>query len=171
MFSQDESRFGLLTVRRRRLTACGVQPVGAVQHIFEWFYVYGAVEPTTGDRFFLELPYLNAESFQLFVDAFAEAFPDSLNLLLLDNSGAHTSQQLTLPANVRLVCLPPYCPELNPIERVWRDLKDVLVWRQFPTLDAQQEYVGQLLQAYEASTLQSLTSYTYLVEAINALTP
>jgi hypothetical protein len=48
VFSQDESRFGLLTVRRRRLTARGVQPVGRVQHVFEWFYVYGAVEPTTG---------------------------------------------------------------------------------------------------------------------------
>ena len=45
VFSQDESRFGLLTVRRRRLTACGVQPVGPVQHVFEWFYVYGAVAP------------------------------------------------------------------------------------------------------------------------------
>jgi hypothetical protein len=38
VFSQDESRFGLLTVRRRRLTAYGVQPVGVVQHVFEWFY-------------------------------------------------------------------------------------------------------------------------------------
>ena len=65
VFSQDESRFGLLTVRRRRLTARGVQPVGSVQHVFEWFYVYGAVEPTTGTRFFLELPYLNADNFQL----------------------------------------------------------------------------------------------------------
>jgi DDE superfamily endonuclease len=56
VFSQDDSRFGLLTVRRRRLTACGVQPGGAVQHVFAWFYVDGAVEPTTGARFFLELP-------------------------------------------------------------------------------------------------------------------
>src|SRR3712207_8912127 len=64
VFSQDESRFGLLTIRRRRLTACGVQPVGRVQPVFEWFYVYGAVEPTTGDRFFLELPYLDAETFR-----------------------------------------------------------------------------------------------------------
>jgi hypothetical protein len=38
VFSQDESRFGLLTVRRRRLTAYGVQPLGVVQHVFEWFY-------------------------------------------------------------------------------------------------------------------------------------
>jgi transposase len=136
VFSQDERRFGVLTVRRRPRTARGVPPVGPIQHGFEWFYVYGAVAPTTGERFFLELPYLNAESFQLFTDAFAQAFPDSLNLLLLDNSGAHTAQWLTLPANVRLVFLPPYCPELNPIERVWRDLKDDLAWQQFLTVDA-----------------------------------
>ena len=169
VFSQDESRFGLLTIRRRRLTARGVQPIGAVQHDFEWFYVYGAVEPTTGDRFFLELPYLNAEMFQLFLDAFAQAFPDSLNILVLDNSGAHTAQRLTLPTNVRLVFLPPYGPELNPIERVWRDLKDDVAWQQFADLNAQQEYLGHLLQAYEAATLQSLSGYAYLVEAIHAL--
>ena len=169
VFSQDESRFGLLTVRRRRLTARGVQPVGSVQHVFEWFYVYGAVEPTTGDRFFLELPYLNAENFQIFIDLFAHAFPDSLNLLLLDNSGAHTAQRLTVPENVCLVFLPPYGPELNPIERVWRDLKDALAWLQFPTLGVQQDYVAMLLRGYEAITLQALTGYPYLVEAIYAL--
>jgi hypothetical protein len=94
----------LLTVRRRRLTARGVQPVGTVQHVFEWCYVYGAVAPTTGERFFLELPHLNAENVQIFIDLFAEAFPDSLNLLLLDNSGAHTAQRLTIPENVCLSC-------------------------------------------------------------------
>jgi transposase len=160
---------GLLTVRRRRLTACGVQPVGSIQHVFEWFYVYGAIAPTTGERFFLEWPYVNAATFQLFVDAFADAFPDSLNILLLDNSGAHTAQHIRWPEHVRCVWLPPYGPELNPIERVWRDLKDDLAWLQFTTLDAQQVYVGDLLQGYEASTLQALTGYLYLVEAINAL--
>jgi transposase len=169
VFSQDESRFGLLTIRRRRLTARGVQPVGSVQHVFEWGYVYGAVEPTTGARFFLELPYLNAEMFQLFVNAFAQAFPDSFNILLLDNSGAHTSSQLTFPENVRCVFLPPYCPELNPIERVWRDLKDALAWLHFANLEAQQDYLATLLQAYKAATLQALTGYPYLVEAIHAL--
>jgi transposase len=167
VFSQDESRFGLLTVRRRRLTARGVQPVGSVQHLFEWFYVYGAVAPATGARFFLELPYLNAEGFQLFLDAFAQAFADSLNILLLDNSGAHTAQRLSIPANVRLVFLPPYCPELNPIERVWRDLKDDMAWQHFSNLAAQQDDVCDLLQAYEASTLQSLTGYAYHIKSLS----
>lgn len=169
VFSQDESRCGLLTVRRRRLTSRGVQPLGAIQHVFDWFYVYGAVAPTTGERFFLDLPYLNADMFQLFVNALAQAFPDSLNLLLLDNSGAHTASRIHWPDNMHTVWLPPYCPELNPIERVWRDLKDDLAWQQFVNLEAQQDFVADLLQTYDALTLQSLTSYTYLVDAINAL--
>jgi hypothetical protein len=74
VFSQDESRLGLLSIRRRRLTARGVQPVGRVQNVFQWFYVYGAVEPRTGDRFFLELLYLNADNFQIFINLFARAF-------------------------------------------------------------------------------------------------
>jgi putative transposase len=62
-----------------------------------------AVAPTTGERFFLKLPYLNAEMFQLFLDAFAQAYPDSLNILLLDNSGAHTPHRLHWPPNVHAV--------------------------------------------------------------------
>jgi DDE superfamily endonuclease len=169
VFSQDESRLGRLTIRRRRLTARGVPPVGSVPQVFEWFYVYGAGEPTTGARFFLELPSLHAEMVQLFADAFAHAFPDSLNLLLLDNRGAHTSAQLTLPENVRLLFLPPYCPELNPIEPVWRDLKDAMAWLQCAKLDAQQHSLNLLLQGYAAATLQALTGVPSLVEAIHAL--
>jgi transposase len=159
----------LLTVRRLCLTARDVQPVGAVPPVFAWFYVDGAVALTTGEQFFLELPYLNAERCQLFVEAVAEAFPDRLNILLLDNSGAHTAPRFTLPANVRLVFLPPYGPELNPIERVWRALQDDLAWQQFLSVDAQQDDVGQWLRADETPTRQSLTGYAYLVEAINAL--
>jgi transposase len=167
--SHDERRFGLLTIRRRRLTARGVQPVGSVLPGFAWLSVYGAVEPTTGDRFVLELPYLNAEGFQIFLNPFAEAFPDSLHRLLLDHNGAHTAQRLTLPANVRLVCLPPYCPELNPIERGWRDLKDALAWLPCPPLEVPQDDISHLLRGAEASTLQPLTGYTYRIEAIHAL--
>lgn len=75
--------------------------------------------------------------FQLFVDAFAQASSGSLNILLRDNRGAHTSRRLILPENMRLLFLPPYCPELNPIARIWRDLKDALAWCHFPNLDAQ----------------------------------
>jgi hypothetical protein len=56
IFCQDESRFGLLPIQRRRITLTGVKPLGTGQYCFENLYVYGAVEPTTGESFFLELP-------------------------------------------------------------------------------------------------------------------
>ncbi len=171
VFAQDESRFGLLTVRRRRLTARGVQPVGRIQYTFQSFYMYGAVAPTTGEHFFLGLPRLNSTHFQIFLAAFAQAYPDSLNILVLDNSGAHTAKRLTIPENIRLVLLPPYSPELNPIERVWRAVKDALAWNQFTDVAAQQHYVVNLLGTYDAVALQSLTAYSYFVEAVNALSP
>jgi transposase len=110
-------------MRRRQLMARGVQPVGLVQHTFDWFYVSGAVAPASGERFFLELPYLNADTFQIFVDAFAQAFPDGLNILILDNRGAHTAQRICWPENACSLWLPLYCPELHPIEWIWHDLK------------------------------------------------
>ena len=143
--------------------------MGLIPHVCEWCYVYGAVAPTTGERFFLAWPYRNADMCQLFIDAFAQAFPDSLNILLLDNSGAHTAQGLHWPAHVQYVRWPPDCPELSPMERVWRAVKDDIAWRQFPDLDAQQIEVGDLLRASDATTLQSLTGYAYLLEAMNAL--
>jgi DDE superfamily endonuclease len=150
VFSQDDSRVGVLTGRRRRLTVRGVQPVGAGQHVLAWVYVDGAVAPTTGERCFLERPDRNAASFPRFIDAFAQAFADSLNSLRLDHSGTHTVQRLTIPANARLVCLPPYGPELNPLARVWRALKDAIAWQQFPKVEGQQDYVGQLWRADDA---------------------
>ena len=139
MFSHAESRFGLLTVRRRRLTARGVQPIGIVPHVFDGCSVDGAVAPTTGESCCFELPHLNRINFQVCLAALAQAFPDSLHLLVLDTRGGHTAKPLVIPENVRLVWLPPYAPELNPIERVWRDLKDQGAWHQVAARAAQQE--------------------------------
>ena len=169
VFSPDESRFGLLAIRRRRLPARGVQPLGSVPHLFEWFSLYGAVAPTPGDRCLLAWPSLSAAMSQLFSDAFAQPCPDRLHLLRLDHSGARTSPRLPWPANVHVVFLPPYGPQLNPIERVWRDLKDDLAWQQGADLTTQQEARGHRLQADEVATLQSLTGYPDLVGAIPAL--
>ncbi len=169
VFSQDESRFGLITIRRRRLTARGTKPVGSVQHVLQSFYVYGAVAPTTGDYFLRNYAHLNSTTFQEFLDEFARTFADSLNILVVDNGGCHTAKTLTIPANVRLVFVPPYSPEVNPIERLWQDMKAGLAWQHFTTLDEQEAYITAVLRTYDRSTLQSLTSYPFFVEASNAV--
>src|SRR5262249_40030941 len=78
LFCQDESRFGLLPLQRRRITLTGVKPLAAVQYRFENFYGYGAVEPMTGESFFLELPSLDSTNFQMFLNEFSSVYHSTL---------------------------------------------------------------------------------------------
>ena len=169
VFSQDESRVGLLLLKRRRLTLRGVKPVGRVQYTFESYYLYGAVEPTTGHSFFLELPDLDTDCFQVFLTQFAARYADSVNVLVVDNGAFHTAHRLRIPANVVLLPLPPYCPELNPIERFWRDLKDHLAGILFERLHNLKDYVAQLLRSYTPAAIRSLTGYPFFVDAVDGL--
>ena len=165
----DESRLGLQTVRRRRITARGTQPVGTYQHAFKNFYLYGAIAPRTGDAYFLGVPRLSAAQFQVFLDQFAAARPHTLNILLVDHSRTHTAAALRIPANIKLVVQPPYAPELNPTERVWRALKDALAWHCFVDLAALHARVVRVVEGWTAEMLQSLTAYPFIIDAINAL--
>lgn len=164
-WAQDESRCGLLPIVRRRITARGVQPLLPSAYHFESLYLYGAVEPLTGQSFFLELPLLNTHGFQLFLEHFARTDPTSFHLLVLDNGAFHKARTLRLPPNVGLVFFPPYAPELNPIERLWRDLKDWLASYQPHSLTTLSRLLGTRLQYYTPSALRSLTGFRYLVTA------
>jgi hypothetical protein len=167
IFAQDETRLGLQPIIRRRVTAYGVQPVATVWQRFDNFYLFGAVEPTTGDGFFLELPLLNSAMFQLWLDDFAQTFAASFNILVLDNGAFHTAKALQWPPNVATVPFPPYSPELNPMERLWRDLKDQLAHSVAKTLDALSDTVCGVIQRYSQAALQSLTGFAYFVQAVH----
>lgn len=131
--------------------------MGLSQHAFAWISIDGAVAPTTGDRLFLEWPYLNADTCQRFVASFAQAFPDSFHILLVDNRGTPTAQRLRWPVHVPPLCLPPDGPERHLIARGWRDVKDDLAWQPFVDRATHQVDVGDLWQADHARTLQALT--------------
>ena len=165
MWAQDESRCGLLPIVRRRITARGIQPVLSSAYRFESLYLYGAVEPLTGASFFLELPALNTDAFQLFLDHFAALDPAHFHLLLLDNGAFHKARHLRLPANVGVLFFPPYSPELNPIERLWRDLKDWLANSPPATLDALSTLLMTRLRHYSAAVVRSLTGFPYFLTA------
>jgi hypothetical protein len=165
----DESRLGLQTIRRRRLTARGTQPVGTDQHADDTFYVYGTIAPRTGDAYFVGVPTLSAAHFQLFLDHFAAARPQTLNILLIDNSRTHTAGERRIPPHIKLLFQPPYAPELNPAERVWRALKDTLAWQCFADLAALQARVVTVVESWAAAVLASLTAYPFILDAMNAL--
>lgn len=164
IWSQDESRWGLMTVRRRRITVRGVKPVGRIQHQYANCWCFGCVAPATGEADFQLLPKLDAANMQLFLDGFAERHRDTFNILVLDRSGAHTAKALRIPENIALIFLPARSPELNPIERVWEDVRGQMAWKCFPHLDCLEDELDAVLETYTRERLQSLSGYAYLVE-------
>lgn len=93
-FVEDESRFGLMPITRRRITAKGVKPIQGVQQVFESYYIYGAVEPLTGESFFLEMPRLDSDCFQVFLNEFCSGCSDRFIIMLLDNGSIHKAKKL-----------------------------------------------------------------------------
>jgi putative transposase len=149
-----------------------VKPIQIVAPVYEYYWLYAAVEPMTGEAFWWELPRLDADCFTVFLRQFGQQYAESLNVVLLDQAPAHVAQRVVVPENVILMWLPAYSPELNPVERLWEDLKyriDVLDTQVRSSLTALQEHVAGLIQAYTAETIASLTGYAYLVDAIYAL--
>ena len=158
-----------MPVKRHRITLPGVKPIQEAKPGYEYFYLYGAVEPETGQRFFTEHDRLNSDCFQVFLDRFAEAFPRSHNVLILDNGAFHKAKKLSVPRNVRLIFLPPYSPELNPVERLWQDLKDQMAFDLYKSLAALRQEVRSAVATYTGEAVASLTGYDYLVNAADAL--
>lgn len=169
VFSQDETRYGLLPATYRRITLPGIKPVAEVASRYESVYLYGAVEPLTGERFFLEFSHITSECFQCFIEKFSEAFADSLNVLVLDNGRFHQAKSLEIPENLVFVFLPPYSPELNPIERLWQDMKAKLFLQTHQTLEALQAKVTEILGHYSDTAIAKLTSFSHFINAANAI--
>jgi DDE superfamily endonuclease len=169
VFAQDEPRLALLPVVRRRIPAGGVQPIATVLHQCDNFYLYGAVEPSTGASFFLDLPSLHSRAFQRWVDGFAAPLPESLPVRVLDNGAGHTAKAVRWPCNVVPVVLPPSSPELTPIARLWRDLKEKLADVPATTVAALSDAMCAIIQSYSPAPLHSLTSFTYFVPAVETV--
>lgn len=139
------------------------------QHDFDNTYLYGAVAPLAGESVFLELPYLDTEHFQIFLDYFASRYPESLNLMVLDNGGFHTTPKLRRPEHIRFVFTPPYTPEVSPMERVFEDVKDKVTAEVYQSLDELSASLCGVIQAYTPERLSSLTAYPFFRKGAEAV--
>ena len=166
-FCQDESRFGLKTLTGRRITTRGVKPVGKVRWTFKATYLYGVVEPATGEHFFYEFTHCNTECFERFLELVAQQYPDSILLLQLDQAGWHKAKRLQVPDNIILMFQPAHSPECNPIEQVWQYLKKRLRWNCFKSLDDLRQLIKVQLLALTSATVASITGRASILVALS----
>ena len=155
---EDETRVGILTVQHRKLTGFGVKPVAEVQWQFLYRWLYGLVEPQSGASWFMEFSHLDSACFEMMLAHFAAQFPDDLHGIQVDNASAHQAHSLSVPDNVILIFQPPYCPEVNPVERLWQELKRTLAWIHFESIAQLQQVLTQWVDHLSPKEVKSLSS-------------
>jgi len=101
--------------------------------------VFGTLNLRTGHRVFVVRPRQRGEDFRLFLQTLHSHYRGRPVVLLLDSDSAHTagaSQQLAAQLGMELLWLPLRCPELNPLEALWRSGKQTICAnRQYPTIE------------------------------------
>lgn len=124
LFFEDEARFG----RINNLTKCWVPQKARAeiekQIIREYTYAYSAVCPQTGEVYSIISPFNNTYAMNAFLHEFSKRYKHNRIILTLDGAAWHKSKGLILPENIRFLFLPPYSPQLNPVEHIWDYMRE-----------------------------------------------
>lgn len=139
MWFQDEARIGQQGTLARVWAERGSRPAAPRDQRYAWAYLFGAICPARGIGAALVLPTANAEMMNLHLAEISATVDQRAHaVLVVDGAGWHKiGGALRVPPNVTLLLLPPYSPELNPVENVWAYLRgNKLSNRVFNTYDA-----------------------------------
>ena len=167
----DEHRYGLIPVVRRCWSLRGLRPTAPYQTKYQWGYLYSALEVDGANAAeFLCLPRVDLEMSHLFLGRLAARDPEAEHVVIWDQAGFHPKPELhAVPARVHLLPLPPYSPELNPVEVIGDVIKDRIANTLWQTLEALEEALGEELRPiYEsADRVRRLVSHPWLIEQVN----
>ncbi len=142
----DEHRVGLKPVIRRIWVDEWTVPIANVNWRFQWLWLYAFVHPGSGQTYWWILPYVNTQLFSRVLADFARHFQVGQRkqvVLVLDQAGWHTSQQLEVPEGIHLSFLPSHSPELQPAERLWPLTNEPIANLSFESLDEVEEALVQ----------------------------
>jgi putative transposase len=120
----DEARVGQQGTITRVWAKRGSRPRAARDRRYEWAYLFGAICPERSTGAAIIMPEVNIEAMdEHLAEISRRVSVGAIALLVLDGAGWHSSPQLKVPDNIVLLPLPPYAPELNPVENVWEFLR------------------------------------------------
>lgn len=164
---QDETRVGFRTEVGRKITLKGVKPQQTFQWHYNYYYIYGLIEPIGGRSFFYEFSHFNSDCMGAFLKQFQRENQEQIHIIQLDNAPIHTAKKLEVPENIILLFQPPYCPEVNPIERVWEYIKYRLRSLLYINLDDVKEKVSGILNTLTEEVIISLSKWNCFVDALS----
>lgn len=163
IYCQDESRLGLITKQKRVLTLKGIKPVGKYKHSYKYFWLWGSFSPITGDAHYMISGGVSKNAFIAYLQDLSLYKPRELKVLIIDNAAFHSTKNVKLPENVILMPIPPYCPELNPAEKMWQWFKSKISMKIYKSLEELEEKLTELIKNTDQNKVKSITAYKYLV--------
>ncbi|NES79373.1 MULTISPECIES: transposase [Okeania] len=101
-----------------------------------------------------------------YLELFAEKYPDDLHIIQLDNRPLHQSLNMSIPENIIFLFQPPYSPELNPIERLWLEIKRKLKWEIFDNLEQLRKRLTSIITGLTSQTIESLGGWDVILKAL-----
>jgi transposase len=148
----DEHRYGLISVVRKVWTLRGHKPVAPYQSKYQWGHLYAALEVGAENASeFLFSPTVSLEASDFFLRQLAESDETAHHIVIWDGAGFHQKPGLhPIPDRIHLLQLPAYSPELNPVEKLFDQLKDHIGNRLFQTLDDIEAAIVELLSSFWA---------------------
>jgi len=162
---QDEAGFGRINKPKNCWCYSGLRPTVPCHHIREYRYAYGAVEPLTGDSFFLVMPYCNTVCMNIFLQELSKAYSDDKIVLVCDGAAWHKANALNIPKNICLFFLPPYTPEMNPIEQIWKEIRSRGFKNEiFKTLDNVIDRLCKTISELSNETIKSITGRDWIMQ-------
>lgn len=165
---QDEAGFGRINKPKYCWCKKGIRPLVPCHHIREYRYAFGAVEPLTGDSFFLILPQCNTACTTLFLDELSQKYPNDIILLCCDGAAWHKAKHLRVPENIVLIFIPPYTPEMNPIEQIWKEIrKRGFKNEMFASLDQVIDRLCETICSLSTNTVKSITGRDWIIKCFN----
>ena len=163
---QDEARFGRISNPKSCWAKKPFRPKVNAQLVREYIYVFGAASPQDGQHDSLVLPFANTEAMSTFLEELSRRYPSEQLLIFMDQAGWHKAKALMVPDNIELSFLPPYCPDINPQEQVWDELREKFFGNKlFETIDAVLEAVVQGLCHLEQApaSIKQLTTRKWML--------
>ena len=160
-------RSGTRSENKRRWTARGHRPVCKVKLGYEFTYLYCALAPATGNLIALLLPDMTLQCFKVFMDHFKKK-TRALHgthpvVLIADRAGSH-QKRVCEQRGIALAHLPRGCPELNPVERFFEDVRTQLANHIFNSIRQVESHLCRILKKYwqHPETIVQLCHYPYM---------
>ena len=164
----DEMKLGLRGQVRQVWAPRGMAVTQAVQMGWKYLYVAVAINPLTGQLWWAWQANMKGEEMARIWGAWAQEA--DIDGWVWDGARGHTGTDMQA-VDAPQVVQPPYAPELNPVERFFRELRRAIEGRVYPDLQAKQDALEPILNAWQAAPerVQRLCGWPWIRKALKDL--